>query len=388
MALWSWCSTSRLRMVCAFNRSRWKVTSKTNQRAGFTLTELLISLGIASLIASMLIVALGDAREKSMVARTRAQINYINSVLMTRWESYRTRPLPVQIDLSNVPSAMTDAEYISRIRLNGMRDLMRIELPDRKTDLLGVDLTVTPYTSAVNIDPGGTTKIPLPTVTRFFLRRIDGLDSTDDPNGVDGVPVPADFAKWTVEHQGAECLYMVLQSIRDEMGDGIQFFRESEIRDTDGDAMLEIVDTWGNPIEFVRWPAGHVSPLQDVNDDGVLDKNDAEITPDIFDPLFIDVAGIDGVYGTPGDDDTDGQTDEIDERFFSGSDDEKNYALFPLVISAGMDEVLDVVTDIAGSPISYALNNDPYEEFSGFKMGHRIGSGSADNISNHASLVE
>lgn len=392
MALQSLLQTSEQQMVCRSGRTRWNVTPKANQREGFTLTELLISIGIASLIASMLIVALGDAREKSRVARTRAQINYINSVLMTRWESFRTRPLPVQIDLNNAPSTMTDAEYIGRMRLNGLRDLMRIELPDRKTDLLDVDLTVTPYTSTVNIDPGGITQIPLPTVTRIFLRRVDGLDSADDLNGIDGAPVVADWAKWTVTHQGAECLYMILQSIRDEMGDGLEFFRESEIRDTDNDGMLEVVDSWGNPIEFIRWPAGHVSQLQDVDDDGDLDRDDAEIAPDIFDPLFIDVAGPDGVYGTPADDDSDGQTDEIDERLFAGSDDEKNYALFPLVISAGVDEDLDIVTDRTGTPISYSSTtppNDPYVLLDpGTLMGQRIINGSTDDISNHSNLVE
>jgi hypothetical protein len=52
---------------------------------------------------------------------------------------------------------------------------------------------------------------------------------------------------------------MIIASIRDLGTNGLDFLREDEIGDLDGDGMPEILDAWGRPIAFLRWPAGFVA---------------------------------------------------------------------------------------------------------------------------------
>jgi hypothetical protein len=73
----------------------------------------------------------------------------------------------------------------------------------------------------------------------------------------------------------------------------LDYFDATEIGDTDGDGMKEILDGWGTPIEFIRWPAGYAENV-----------------------------GPDGAWGRAGvDDDGDGVTDNITEAGWPGSDD-------------------------------------------------------------------
>jgi hypothetical protein len=81
--------------------------------------------------------------------------------------------------------------------------------------------------------------------------------------------------------------------MRDIAGNGLDFLHENEIGDTDGDGMLEILDAWGTPLTYIRWPAG-----------------------------FVVHPGPDHEWGVAGtDDDSEGTTDELDEAAAQGSDD-------------------------------------------------------------------
>ncbi|MFH5803457.1 type IV pilin protein [Alienimonas sp. DA493] len=55
-------------------------------------------------------------------------------------------------------------------------------------------------------------------------------------------------------------------------------FKESELADTDGDGLREIVDGFGNPLRFYRWPTRLLRPAPDGNGDGVI--SDAEARAD------------------------------------------------------------------------------------------------------------
>lgn len=49
---------------------------------------------------------------------------------------------------------------------------------------------------------------------------------------------------------------MILELMEFDLGLGIDFFVFLEIGDIDGDGFLEILDVWGNLIEFIWWVFG------------------------------------------------------------------------------------------------------------------------------------
>ena len=83
--------------------------------------------------------------------------------------------------------------------------------------------------------------------------------------------------------------------------------------------MPEILDAWGNPIEFLRWAPGFVSPMQEGN---------VATQPDPFDPFKL--------YPT-------------------------HFSLVPLIYSAGQDRKYDITP---GGGVNYAslmpTPNDPW----------------------------
>jgi prepilin-type N-terminal cleavage/methylation domain-containing protein len=308
-------------------------------RSAFTLIELLVVITIISLLMATLVVALAGAQEQAREARTKAQIAKLHEMIMERWESYLTRAVPIRLAMSDT---MTPAQVLTvrQTRLNALRELMRMEMPDRFTDI-----TDNPLTPAAI----GFTR---PALSRGYLARLTAVASPDS------------------RYQSAECLYMIVASIQDGDTTGLDFFKPSEIGDVDNDGLPEILDAWGTPIEFLRWAPGFRSPLQPgdpnvalANRTGDMNEsadNDAGPSPDPFDPLRSDARWRDGVANND------------------------PFALFPLIYSAGPSRKLDIVSgdrSARNNPYSPTTGNQPV----GLKA-DADGDGVlsyADNIDNH-----
>ncbi len=209
--------------------------------------------------------------------------------------------------------------------------------------------------------------------------------------------------------QSAELLYMIVANSNYNGANGLEFFRPSEIADTDGDNFPEFIDAWGNPILWIRWPAGYgvvdntsMSAEQIRNSrppDSVL--NDRSV-PDPLDPLRTDWR-----WSHP--------------AFTNVS---KPWMLIPLIISSGPDGYFDIRTDYspeinygtqvwtmggtgsaahsAGIPYSfpdpyvnyYDISTSPVQEAKG-GIGEWIDGdsnpntfGAQDNITNYSLLLE
>lgn len=326
----------------------------------FTLAELLISLSIMGILASASLFALFGVMEDAKEARTRAQIARLNELLLDRWDGYTSRPVPVVITPGTSPLAA------ARLRLVGLRELMRMELPDRKTDLTDQAVVL----RQPNAPPGTPLNVAL---WRTYERRARTMLAAAVAPA--SLPSPWHDA-WTAEQQGAECLYLILASMQDGDTNGLSYFRESEIGDVDGDGIPEIIDGWGNPIRFIRWAPGYLTYSD-------IQQRNSDTSPDPFDPLKVDV------------------------RWSATDGDPTNdpFALYPLVISAGRDGVFDIVIGNSSTPIHYSSPppapsgcpanqiNDPYLCFdlssvSPAQMGLEVdddndGLNNGDNISNH-----
>lgn len=213
-------------------------------RPGFTLVELLITVSIIGIMASMMLFALFGAQESAKKRKTEALIARLNAIVQAKWESYETRRIPVTI-----PAAATP-QQVAQIRLDLLRDLIRLEMPDRWADV-DDDQPTYPNPAVRNYTIGGSPvqlSIPRPALSQSYMRQWRAVKYRTSPPP----PSPEDLAR----NAGAECLYLIVKGVVGEEGDGSDAFKPDSIADTDGDGLLEFVDAWGTPIKFLRWAPG------------------------------------------------------------------------------------------------------------------------------------
>jgi prepilin-type N-terminal cleavage/methylation domain-containing protein len=274
---------------------------KYNTAGAFTLVEVLVVLVLISILSGMVMTAVQGVTSSARLARTRSIIAIIDSVVQEQYESYKYRPLPVVIPDASaaLPSGVFSLEILpneaARVRLNMIRDLQRMELPDRISDIrLGTAMNrpVEIYAAASRVsrveNPPGSGRFRFVREnekTRRITRRVEWFGMTaGTPPVINDVPsrFSAYYTRatpgWTEQHQGAECLYMIMATSFVGGAPAIEMIPASNIGDVDGDGMPEILDGWGQPIEFIRWPVGYEDPELSV-DSSILDD---------FDPLRTD----------------------------------------------------------------------------------------------------
>jgi type II secretory pathway pseudopilin PulG len=366
-------------------------------RRSFTLIELLISIAMITVLASTILFALYGVMESTKETRTRSQVAKLHELIMTKWEGYRTRAIRFSpTTISNKIGASPTSIQVAQLRLWALRELMRLELPERVTDVGDSPVIV-----------------PAPAVWTSYRRAaVAAVGATWYQTTQ---PPAANVPYWTTDNQGAECLYLIISNMREGDSTAIDFFMQTEIGDLDQDGMKEILDGFGRPMGFLRWAPGFCTVMgtdgnwgknatDDDNQAGVddlgergypgtddyseLQNRDATIAPDPFDPLKLDWRW--GVYLTTP---TPPPLPHV-----------APYALFPLIISGGRDGVLgidgDFDSDTAAAdfqpfrysttknPVSLGADpNDPYHirvaPLPRRMFGHAPGIDADDNISNH-----
>jgi prepilin-type N-terminal cleavage/methylation domain-containing protein len=96
--------------------------------SGFTLIELLVVVVIIGILAAATMAGLIKTRETARHKKTEATIAKLNDVIMRRYDRYITRRVPIN-------TQGMDRAAANRARLNGIRDLMRMEMPERWNDI-------------------------------------------------------------------------------------------------------------------------------------------------------------------------------------------------------------------------------------------------------------
>ena len=127
------------------------------RRTGFTLVEMLIVMAIITLISSMLVVMLAGAHQDSNKLRTAAQVRRIDSLIQEQWEELQYKPirlLPARLTFLNLPANANNLQLARGMRLQGIRELYRMELPDRIQDIAN-DPAFIDYDDAVHARDGG-----------------------------------------------------------------------------------------------------------------------------------------------------------------------------------------------------------------------------------------
>ena len=266
-----------------------QAVARRPSRSGFTLVELLVIITIIAILASLTLFAMFGAQESAREAKTRSLIVRLNDVIMPMYESYKDRSVPLSTGNGfgvppivlhrgwggqyyvpdgtgrNTVEPHKQQRIVGRCLIDAKREMMRLEMPDRWTDIVWTNAAGIPlYGNAQEItDPTQPMQRPgmryisginAPPVANSYLRRFDAQLVRLFKSGK-SVPEAMELF---YENQQAEMLYLIV-SIASE--DGTEYFQASDAQDVDGDGFREFIDGWGKPISWLRWPAGYDSPL-------------------------------------------------------------------------------------------------------------------------------
>jgi prepilin-type N-terminal cleavage/methylation domain-containing protein len=320
--------------------------SSTSTRNAFTLIELLVVISVIGFMSGMFLVAYRGAAQEATIQKTRATIQKINEVLISRMEEYASFPIALQN--INAPggaipggaTAMGSASdyesptlLLERARLLSLRDIISMEMPDHPDDLKWSQKW---SGSANSANPAYWNGLTRPLATGLLVGGSPVIVKNKPTARVRGlvrrlslgtVPIPG----WETAFANAELLFLIVEDSDLNGTSAIELFGKSEIGDKDGDGLNEFLDGFGNPIQWIRWPSGY---------EGVARYHPDMLGPDILvgsSPnvrVSISSDPLDRVGADPG----------LSRHFQSGSvaswePFKPGPGAFPLVVSAGQDEI-------------------------------------------------
>ena len=299
--------------------------------SAFTLVELMVVISIMAVLASLVLFAMAGATESAKAAKTKSTINKLNAVIMAKYESYRTRRLPVDIKAvatakgythgsNNTPTTLD----VAQARLDVIRDLMRMEMPDGFQDVSDGPLTSSTVGSV-------TQTMTRPAASARYLAVLNAAQTKNSA------------AVAATNLQQAMCLYWIVTLGSDD-SNVLEQFSSDEIA-LDADTGLHyFVDGWGHAIYFLRWAPGFSSPLQPWD----LKATTKNFPPghDPFDPLHTHIPKF------PSQDPFYDPNKSMNEQTYP--------PLFPLVYSPGPDGGYEIEVESGTRYGSPAVNNDPY----------------------------
>ncbi|HEX4131638.1 MAG TPA: prepilin-type N-terminal cleavage/methylation domain-containing protein [Pirellulales bacterium] len=275
-------------------------SGRRHPSSGFTLVELMVVIAIIGLLFVAMMGAMYQAAETAKRARTRQVITKLHNQIMTKWEAYQTRRLPINVmTTTTVTSAISTGSMsqliAGRQRLGALRELMRLEMPDSYADI-----------QMVSPSGGNMSYLTIPGSTSYMPGDLKNYQAQI------GIAGNSNFAGYVVTamqmHESAECLYLTVKLGSEDPDSTATAISQTETSDYDVDNLKEFSDAWGNPIYWIRWPAGFVSDLQpmfsvpsgdprrspnggqnaDPNNSMNLLTRDPPHNHDTFDPLSVD----------------------------------------------------------------------------------------------------
>jgi len=221
-----------------------------HRRRAFTLIELLLVISIIGILSALGVSVLASAEQDALESRSKAGIERLSLVMNRKMEENRYRILPVRLPTDSTPLA------IRTFRQQLMSEFARVEFPFRLQHLSS------PFPSnpgpSGGPTPFGALNINRPQIADRYAAKL-GIGSAN----------PA-----TVEHESAEVLYAILSLNFDEFGHPLSaVLREREIGDTDNDGYNEVLDAFGDPLQFslrVRLTQDELDSLTAIGTDAIV----------------------------------------------------------------------------------------------------------------------
>jgi len=254
-------------------------------RRGFTLVELLVAMGIVLLLASMTFVTLRGVLASSKATRTQTTILKVNAMLKQARIEFdkvvRSGDLP-PLPIPSGVLAEDTVKFVSR------KLKYKYAFPQRFEDLVGIDgvpgQAARPGAAPIDDDSDGNIdwEAGRPDLGEFLRSSaISGGAVSDD--GVVARLLAEKLATGVFdptthrpETESSEILYILFSegSVYGVSTADAGEFSANELADTDDDGLMEIVDAWGNPLRFYRWPTRLVIP-----ESGIVDSTNPNMNP-------------------------------------------------------------------------------------------------------------
>lgn len=264
--------------------------NESRRSGGFTLIELIIVVGIIGILMSALGVTISNMLESAKSARTLSTLQKVEGLINERrkgMERSFTRP--------SFQTLVKRKAAVMAMRFPGLSEKAVATLLKKDLSRLYFPQTFSEYMLSAQ-----------------YLREVMNQNIDFDNSGIPDTLEESGFiaSKHDLTTESAEMLFVVLTKLEafGAQTAGEDSFTTDEVRDTDGDGLPEIVDGWGNPLRFYRWPTGVLKPF------GIVGK-DLQPGRALFDD---DGDGADdnsvGEYATP---DTDDSIIEPEARTFA-----------------------------------------------------------------------
>lgn len=357
-------------------------------RRGVTLTELLVVIVIALVVAGIALAAMFGAPERARVRATEALIAKLDRALAAHLDAFNgdllraVKPAATDISLADgnndadPEGDLTDVDRRAPVMMR--KRMMREQFPERFVEIDAAFSWLNTLAFPGNL----ATQLPAPSapaLSQVYHRKINQLALGAAPSA------------HTAATESSECLYLILTTTGRQ---GIQVsedqFTSRELRDTDGDGIPEFVDAWGNALRFYRWPVLN-SPATGTSDVDPDDPNHTLLVVNWRTATSLVVTSQPNLY-TYETDDTNNPPGWL--PFHLATDlpgvNPQSYYYYPLIVSPGADGKFGLYASVnhAGDADP---RNDPHERAALVEPsttatdseGSPVRDASFDNISNH-----
>jgi prepilin-type N-terminal cleavage/methylation domain-containing protein len=193
---------------------------QASRRAGFSLLEMLVVIGLIAFLTAAIVAVVPRVTYSARMAATRATIKKVDEMLNDRINGFR-RWVQKQNTLAGAnspPSYVTNSPYAS---MYGANPVQAKALAIKYTFKSSFPQLFAEFSTPVQPGPSHT-QVTESSESLYLFLTAGALFDTEPPSAAD------------------------LKAI--------------ETADTDGDGLLEIVDAWGHPLRFYRWPTRLVRP--------------------------------------------------------------------------------------------------------------------------------